>query len=109
MVITTLQARIPAVALDGVTKTYGGAGAEVVRALDAVSMAFESGTFSAIMGASGSGKTTLLQCAAGLDRPDRGTVRIGATDLTVWASAGWRSCAVAASGSCSSPSTCCRR
>jgi putative ABC transport system ATP-binding protein len=82
MAITRLQTRIPAVALDGVTKTYGGGGAEVVRALDDVSLAFESGTFSAIMGASGSGKTTLLQCAAGLDRPDRGTVRIGATDLT---------------------------
>jgi putative ABC transport system ATP-binding protein len=82
MAITRLQTRIPAVALDGVTKTYEGGGAEVVRALDDVSLAFESGTFSAIMGASGSGKTTLLQCAAGLDRPDRGTVRIGATDLT---------------------------
>ena len=34
------------------------------------------------MGPSGSGKTTLLQCAAGLDRPDRGTVRIGGTELT---------------------------
>ena len=82
MVITRLQTRIPAVALDGVTKTYVGGGAEVVRALDDVSLTFESGTFSAIMGASGSGKTTLLQCAAGLDRPDRGTVRIGAADLT---------------------------
>jgi putative ABC transport system ATP-binding protein len=82
MAITRLRTRIPAVALDGVTKTYEGGGAEVVRALDDVSLAFESGTFSAIMGASGSGKTTLLQCAAGLDRPDRGTVRIGATDLT---------------------------
>ena len=82
MAITRLQTRIPAVALDGVTKTYGGGGAEVVRALDDVSLTFESGTFSAIMGASGSGKTTLLQCAAGLDRPDRGTVRIGAADLT---------------------------
>jgi putative ABC transport system ATP-binding protein len=70
-----------AVALDGVTKTYGG-GERAVRALDDVSLAFESGTFSAIMGPSGSGKTTLVQCAAGLDRPDRGTVRIGATDLT---------------------------
>jgi putative ABC transport system ATP-binding protein len=81
MSITTLQARIPAVVLDGVTKSYGrGEGA--VRALDDVSLAFEPGTFTAIMGPSGSGKTTLLQVAAGLDRADRGTVRIGLTDVT---------------------------
>jgi putative ABC transport system ATP-binding protein len=80
MSIATPQ-RIPAVALDGVTKTYGS-GEGLVRALDDVSLAFEPGTFSAIMGPSGSGKTTLLQCAAGLDRPDRGNVQIGATDLT---------------------------
>jgi putative ABC transport system ATP-binding protein len=70
----------PAVSLDHVTKSFG-AGERAVRALDDVSLVFEPGTFSAIMGPSGSGKTTLLQCAAGLDRPDRGTVRIGATDL----------------------------
>jgi putative ABC transport system ATP-binding protein len=80
MSITSQQAHTPAVALDGVTRTFGG-GESVVRALDDVSLAFEPGTFSAIMGPSGSGKTTLLQCAAGLDRPDRGAVRIGATDL----------------------------
>jgi putative ABC transport system ATP-binding protein len=81
MSITRLHTKTPALTLDGLTKTYGrreGA----VRALDDVSAAFEAATFTAIMGPSGSGKTTLLQCAAGLDRPDRGTVRIGATELT---------------------------
>jgi putative ABC transport system ATP-binding protein len=81
MSITSPQTQTAAVALDAVTKTYGGGGG-VVRALDDVSLTFEPGTFTAIMGPSGSGKTTLLQIAAGLDRPDRGTVRIGATDLT---------------------------
>jgi putative ABC transport system ATP-binding protein len=81
MSITSLPARIPTVSLAGVTKIYGR-GEGIVRALDDVSLAFESGTFSAIMGPSGSGKTTLLQIAAGLDRPDRGTVHIGATDVT---------------------------
>ena len=66
--------------LTGVTKTYGR-GEGSVRALDDISLVFERGTFTAIMGPSGSGKTTLLQCAAGLDRPDRGSVRIGATEL----------------------------
>jgi putative ABC transport system ATP-binding protein len=81
MPIISPQTKAPAIALAGVTRTYGG-GEGLVRALDDVSLAFEPGTFSAIMGPSGSGKTTLLQCAAGLDRPDRGTVRIGATDVT---------------------------
>ena len=70
----------PAVALAGVSKVYGR-GSGSVRALDGVSLAFEPGSFTAIMGPSGSGKTTLLQCAAGLDRPDAGTVRIAGTDL----------------------------
>jgi putative ABC transport system ATP-binding protein len=69
------------VSLAGVTKTYGR-GEGTVRALDDISLVFERGTFTAIMGPSGSGKTTLLQCAAGLDRPDQGTVRIGGNELT---------------------------
>jgi putative ABC transport system ATP-binding protein len=45
------------------TKTYGS-GQAAVRALDAVSVAFERGRFTAVMGPSGSGKSTLLQCMA---------------------------------------------
>jgi putative ABC transport system ATP-binding protein len=81
MSITALPMKTSAVVLEGVTKTYGG-GEGSVRALDDVSLAFERGTFTAIMGPSGSGKTTLVQAAAGLDRPDRGTVRIGDAELT---------------------------
>jgi putative ABC transport system ATP-binding protein len=81
MSISSLQTRTAAVALDGVTKSYGG-GEGGVRALEDVLLAFEPGSFTAIMGPSGSGKTTLLQIAAGLDRPDQGTVRIGSADLT---------------------------
>ena len=80
MSATHTHMRIPAVEVDGVSKEYGR-GNGSVRALDGVSLAFEPGTFTAIMGPSGSGKTTLLQCAAGLDRPDTGTVRIAGTDL----------------------------
>jgi putative ABC transport system ATP-binding protein len=81
MSITALPTKTAAVVLEGVAKTYGG-GEGNVRALDDVSVVFESGTFTAIMGPSGSGKTTLVQAAAGLDRPDRGTVRIGDTEVT---------------------------
>ena len=81
MSITALPTKTAAVVLDGVTKIYGR-GEGRVRALDDVSVVFESGTFTAIMGSSGSGKTTLVQAAAGLDRPDGGTVRIGDAELT---------------------------
>jgi putative ABC transport system ATP-binding protein len=81
MSITALPTKTAAVVLDGVTKIYGR-GEGRVRALDDVSVVFESGTFTAIMGPSGSGKTTLVQAAAGLDRPDRGSVRIGDAELT---------------------------
>ncbi|PJJ70636.1 putative ABC transport system ATP-binding protein [Diaminobutyricimonas aerilata] len=61
--------------LDDVSRVYGS-GESAVRALDRVTAAFQSGTFAAIMGPSGSGKSTLLHCAAGLDRPDGGTVTL---------------------------------
>lgn len=64
-----------------VTKIYGEGDAEV-HALNKVSLDFESGGFSAIMGPSGSGKSTLLHCMAGLDRPTSGNILIGDTDLT---------------------------
>ena len=47
-------------------KTYGIGDAQV-HALDGVTVSFETGKFSAIMGPSGSGKSTLLHCLAGLD------------------------------------------
>jgi putative ABC transport system ATP-binding protein len=47
-----------------------------------VSVAFEAGAFTAIMGPSGSGKSTLMHCVAGLDSATSGSVRIGETELT---------------------------
>ena len=70
-----------AIVLSSVSKRYGR-GDSAVRALGDVSLEFPSGSFTAIMGPSGSGKTTLLQCAAGLDRPDSGHVRVGELELT---------------------------
>ncbi|MEV6523483.1 ABC transporter ATP-binding protein [Longispora sp. NPDC051575] len=70
-----------AVAAIGLSKQYGVGEAAVV-ALDAVSLEFGAGQFTAIMGPSGSGKSTLMHCLAGLDRPSAGTVRIGDADVT---------------------------
>ncbi|WP_411134803.1 ABC transporter ATP-binding protein [Streptomyces sp. C10] len=65
--------------------TLEGVGREYRRgavALHPVDLVVPRGRFLAVMGPSGSGKSTLLQCAAGLDRPTAGTVRIGGTDLS---------------------------
>lgn len=53
--------------------------ADFAVVLDAVG--FAVGTFTAVMGPSGSGKSTLLHCAAGLDRPTSGSVRIGGVEV----------------------------
>ena len=53
-----------------------------VRALDGVTVAFETARFSAIMGPSGSGKSTLLHCIAGLDTLTSGKAFIGDVDLS---------------------------
>jgi putative ABC transport system ATP-binding protein len=63
------------------TKVYGR-GDAAVRALDGVSIDFDRGHYTAIMGPSGSGKSTLLHCMAGLDTPTSGQVFIGDVDLT---------------------------
>ncbi|MGW4696737.1 ABC transporter ATP-binding protein [Kitasatospora cineracea] len=65
---------------DGLHRQYGR-GNRAVAALRGVSARFSAGTFTAVMGPSGSGKTTLLHCLAGMDRPDRGTVWWGDTEI----------------------------
>ncbi|MCQ9135419.1 ABC transporter ATP-binding protein [Streptomyces hilarionis] len=67
--------------LTGVCRRYEAGGVRVT-ALDDVGLVLPHGSFTAVMGPSGSGKSTLLQCAAGLDRPTSGSVRIGGTELT---------------------------
>jgi putative ABC transport system ATP-binding protein len=62
------------------TKVYG-AGSTAVLALDEVTVDFEAGRFTAIMGPSGSGKSTLMHCVAGLDSLSGGHVFVGDVDL----------------------------
>jgi putative ABC transport system ATP-binding protein len=59
-----------------------GEGPAAVDALAGVTVAFEQGRFSAIMGPSGSGKSTLMHILAGLDRPTAGSVQIDGIELT---------------------------
>ncbi|MFC5182707.1 ABC transporter ATP-binding protein [Actinomadura harenae] len=70
-----------AVVMSEVCKVYGRNGS-AVAALREVSVTLPAGAFTAVMGPSGSGKSTFLHCAAGLDRPTSGEVRLGGTALS---------------------------
>ncbi|MCC0098177.1 ABC transporter ATP-binding protein [Streptomyces flavotricini] len=70
-----------AVELRGVRREYGR-GAATVHALRGIDLSLPRGSFTAVMGPSGSGKSTFLQCAAGLDVPTAGSVRLGGTEIT---------------------------
>ncbi|MGI9647482.1 MAG: ABC transporter ATP-binding protein [Acidimicrobiia bacterium] len=72
---TRLAARV-----QDAVKIYGE-GDAAVHALAGLSVDFERGRFTAIMGPSGSGKSTLLHCVAGLDELTNGSVFIGDTEL----------------------------
>ena len=64
-----------------VTKVYGW-GDTRVTALDELSVSFDRGRYTAVMGPSGSGKSTLMHCMAGLDDVTEGTVYVGDQDLS---------------------------
>ncbi|MBL8700350.1 MAG: ABC transporter ATP-binding protein [Alphaproteobacteria bacterium] len=66
-----------AVVLEAVSKAFG-----TLRAVDDVSLDIREGEFFALIGGSGCGKTTLLRLIAGLERADRGTIRIADADAT---------------------------
>jgi putative ABC transport system ATP-binding protein len=76
---TTATRRVAARA-EHATKVYGDDDTRV-RALDDVTVEFDRGRFTAIMGPSGSGKSTLLHCQAGLDTLTEGHIYIGDVDL----------------------------
>src|SRR2546423_7443052 len=59
-----------------------GHGPTAVDALSGVSVSFERGRYSAIMGPSGSGKSTLMHILAGLDRPTGGSVVLDGVEIT---------------------------
>ncbi len=60
----------------GVDKAFGR-----LKALTSFDLKLAAGAFVAIIGPSGSGKSAIMNLATGLDRPDRGTVRLMGQDI----------------------------
>jgi putative ABC transport system ATP-binding protein len=67
--------------LHDVTKGYKRDAVEI-PVLDRLTISVAEGEFLGLMGPSGSGKSTLLNLLAGIDRPTKGTVRIGGTEIS---------------------------
>ncbi|WP_165964297.1 ABC transporter ATP-binding protein [Actinomadura sp. KC216] len=66
------------VTVEGLTFTYPGGEAPVLRDVD---LAIPAGGSLALVGATGAGKSTLAALVAGIGTPQKGSVRIGSTDL----------------------------
>src|SRR4051794_2633925 len=68
---------VAAFAAFNLQKTYGKR-----RVVDDVTLHVEPGEVVGLLGANGAGKTTTFYMMIGLDRADRGTVRLGERDVT---------------------------
>ena len=77
---TSAAPRPPAVALSGVNLSLGRDAARV-HILKDIGLHIGAGEAVGLVGPSGSGKSTLLMVAAGLERPDTGTVHVAGQDL----------------------------
>lgn len=74
-------AATPVIAMKDVELSLGE-GPSRVHILRGVSLSIGRGEAIGLVGPSGSGKSTLLMTAAGLERPDRGSVTIAGEDIT---------------------------
>ena len=61
----------PVVEVNNVHKSF-----KAVHAVKGVSLAVEEGQFTALLGPNGAGKTTLVEMIEGIQKPDRGEIRI---------------------------------
>ncbi len=76
MLIYKAEKSIPLISLRHVTKNFAG-----VRAIDDISLGFEKGKITGIIGPNGSGKTTLINLLTGIFPIDRGVVSVNGMKL----------------------------
>ena len=69
-------AHVTLLAVDGLSKSFGG-----VRAIDGVALQIRRGTVHSIIGPNGAGKTSLLNMLSGVYRPDAGSIRLQGRDI----------------------------
>jgi ABC-type lipoprotein export system ATPase subunit len=69
--------RLPLCTVAGLHKAFG-----LQSVLNGVRLEIAEGEQVALMGPSGSGKSTLLNCLSGIDRPDRGSIKIAGVEVT---------------------------
>ncbi len=65
------------ITVENLTKSYTGP----VVALDDINLDVQEGALFGVVGPSGAGKSTLARCVALQERPDRGSIRVGGTNL----------------------------
>ncbi|WP_017538733.1 ABC transporter ATP-binding protein [Nocardiopsis halophila] len=75
------SADVPAIALEGVAKTFR-TGREEVAAVARTDLEIAQGEFFSLLGPSGCGKTTTMRMVAGFEDPTEGTVRLKGADVT---------------------------
>jgi putative ABC transport system ATP-binding protein len=74
----------PLLRLASVTHAFLDGTSEELRALDAVDLDLEQGSFTVVLGTNGSGKSSLLNVIAGSVTPSAGTVTLDGRDVTAW-------------------------
>lgn len=67
--------------VENLTKTFKTASGEL-NAVDDISFKVPDGQFASIIGKSGSGKSTLLGLLGALDKPTKGSIKVGDKDVT---------------------------
>ncbi len=76
---STKEPRPGQLVIDSVSKRFPGS---LTPAVDGVSLTCEPGEFVVLVGPSGCGKTTILNIAAGMVRPDAGSVSLDGCEVT---------------------------
>ncbi len=76
-----MEGETPLVVIKNLYKSYRR-GSQILPVLNDITFDIGAVEFLALMGPSGSGKTTLLNLIAGIDRADRGSIRVGGIEIT---------------------------